>query len=140
MKQALFLLVLILALLESGRRTAGDAAMMAIAYGAMAQIALLMATTFLWLWFERTTPLALGMAWSWLAAALFAGWWWGLNLSGQALPVVHPQAITIMQAIGLVGALLHFSVIHRSFGFHGAGFLWPVFVSLVVSAVVYLLP
>jgi hypothetical protein len=45
-----------------------------------------------------------------------------------------------MQAIGLVGALLHFSVIHRSFGFHGAGFLWPVFVSLVVSAVVYLLP
>ena len=66
-------------------------------------------------------------------------WWWGLNLSGQALPVIHPQATSVILAIGFVGALLHFAVIHRSFGFHGAGFLWPVLVSLVVSGAVFLL-
>lgn len=139
MKQAVLLLAAILALLDFGRFGIGDTAMLAIAYGAIAQISLIMATTFLWLWFERATPLALGMAWSWLGAALLASWWWGLNLSGQALPVVHPRAISVMLAIGFVGALLHFAVIHRSFGFHGAGFLWPVFVSLVVSGAVYLL-
>lgn len=139
MKQAVLLLVAILALLDLGRIGIGDAAMLAIAYGAMAQIALFMATTFLWLWLERTTPLALGMAWSWLGAALFAGWWWGLDLAGKALPVAHPGAIVVMLAVGFVGALLHFAVIHRSFGFHGVGFLWPVLVSLLVSGAAFLM-
>jgi hypothetical protein len=139
MKQSLALLALVLAALHLGRIGLGQSAALVIGYGAMAVMALMMAATFLWLWRERTTPLALGMAWSWLGAGLFAGWWWGLNLAGAAPPPSHAQPVFVLLAIGLVGALLHFAVIHRSFGLHGAGFLWPVVLSLGLSGAVYAL-
>jgi len=36
--------------------------------------------------------------------------------------------------------VLHFSVIHRSFGWHGASFLWPVALSLAVGVLALALP
>jgi len=45
----------------------------------------------------------------------------------------------VLLALSLVGAVLHFAVIHRSFGRHGASFLWPVALALGLSTLIYLL-
>jgi hypothetical protein len=138
MKQAIGLMVLVIGALELGRALAGDGAILLIVYGAIALMALMIAATFLWLWFERATPLALGMAYSWAGAALFAGWWWVYTLSGGAPWAYLPQGSFLIQGLSLVGALLHFAVIHRSFGYHGVSFLWPVALALGLSTVVFL--
>ncbi len=39
----------------------------------------------------------------------------------------------------VTGALLHFSVIHRSFNWHGAAFVLPVLGAVALSSAVYLL-
>ncbi|OIP82994.1 MAG: hypothetical protein AUK37_08105 [Rhodobacterales bacterium CG2_30_65_12] len=134
MKQALVLIVVVIGALESGRAVLGDAVLMAVANGAMALMALMIAATFLWLWFERATPLALGMVYSWAGAALFIGGGWALALSGQAAWPAFAHVAVLVQGLYLVGALLHFAVIHRSFGFHGASFLWPMALALGLSA------
>lgn len=132
MKQAFGLLALIMAGLEAGRALAGAEAVVAVVSGALALMALMIAATFLWLWFERTTPLALGMAHSWLGAGLLAGlWWWGQRTgAGWTAPP------SLALALPAVGATLHFAVIHRSFGHHGPGFLWPMALALAISVLV----
>lgn len=138
MKQALALTVALLLVLETGRLTLGDGAVMFVAYGGMAIMALMIAATFLWLWAERTTPLALGMALSWLGAGLLAGWWWADARWHLASDVPTPHGIYAVLAIYLVGVVLHFAVIQRSFGKHGLGFLWPVAVAFGVAVLGYL--
>ncbi|GKY87516.1 hypothetical protein [Sinisalibacter aestuarii] len=136
MKQSVFLTALIWAALEAGRLVVGDGAVRLIAYGAIALMALMIAGTFLWLWRERATPLALGMAWAWLGAGVLAGWWWRASLIGQG---AAPEAgLHLVLAISLTGALLHFAVIQRSFGRHGASFLWPVALALALSGLAWL--
>jgi hypothetical protein len=105
MKQALGLLALILAGLEAGRVMAGQDAVLAVVSGALALMALMIAATFLWLWFERTTPLALGMAHSWLGAGLIAGlWWWALRAGGGA--GTPPPALALALALLLAQSRL----------------------------------
>lgn len=128
MKQAIGLLALVLAALGLIRAALGGEVALALATGAMALMALMIAGTFLWLWVVRATPLALGMAFSWLGWGLFAGWGWfngTAHADGAALAVL---------AFCFVGAVLHFSVIHRSFGRHGASFLWPVALAVALAA------
>ncbi|WP_188527295.1 hypothetical protein [Sinisalibacter lacisalsi] len=138
MKQAIGLLALILAALALVRAALGGEAALVLAAGAVALMALMIAGTFLWLYFERTTPLALGMAFSWLGWGLFAGWGWAASLAGA--PVWGGLAAGSLAVLGfcIVGAVLHFSVIHRSFGWHGASFLWPVALALALSGLVAL--
>jgi hypothetical protein len=120
MKQAIGLLALVLAALGLIRAALGGETALALATGAMALMALMIAGTFLWLWVVRATPLALGMAFSWLGWGLFAGWQW---FAGAAHA---PGGAIAVLGLCYVGAVLHFSVIHRSFGRHGVSFLWPV--------------
>jgi hypothetical protein len=63
-------------------------------------MAALIAATFLWLWWVRATPLALGMALSWSGVALVAA-------TDSALPL---PALPLLTA----GAILHFAVMRRS--------------------------
>lgn len=138
MKQAMALLALVIAGLHLGYRLAGYQAVSVVVYGAIALMAVMIAATFLWLWFERTTPLALGMAYSWSGIGLVSGWWWLFNLSGQPVWATDHPGLFAVLALYVVGAMLHFAVIHRSFGFHGASFLWPVAAALGLSVLAYL--
>jgi hypothetical protein len=63
-------------------------------------MAALIAATFLWLWWVRATPLALGMALSWSGVALVAA----------ADPVLPLPALPLLTS----GAILHFAVMRRS--------------------------
>jgi len=138
MKQALGLLGGVLGALALGGGVFGDRAILLVIAGAMALMALMIAATFLWLWFERTTPLALGMVFSWAGAAVFISWWWGGALMGGLGPG-WPSAIgALTQGLFLVGAVLHFAVIHRSFGLQGVAFLWPVAVAFALSGLAVL--
>lgn len=139
MKQALALVSLVFGALIVGWALAGNGAVLLVVYGALALMALMIAATFLWLYLERATPLALGMAYSWAGAGLFAGWWWIYNLAGQPAWAYQPVGAFLVLALTLVGAVLHFAVIHRSFGFHGVGFLWPVALALGLSSILYVL-
>ncbi len=134
MKQAVILLAFAVVMLEAGKYAAGLDAVVGITYGAIALMSLMISATFLWLWNERATPLALGMSFSWLGAGLVAGGVWTAGLTGADARVPGEDAALIALAVYIVGAVLHFSVIHRSFGRHGPGFLWPVLLALGVSA------
>ncbi len=138
MKQALLLLVALMALFQVGYQVLGYAVVYQIAYGAITLMALMIAATFLWLFVVRATPLALGMAYSWAGAGLVMGWWWIYNLSGQPVWLRESPVLFSLLPFYFVGAVLHFAVIHRSFGWHGAAFLWPVIGAVAVSAGVYL--
>ena len=137
MKQSIGLLALAIAALQFGRIAIGDAVVLAVAHGAMALMALMIAGTFLWLWLERATPLALGMAFSWLGAGVFGGWWWLAERAGAVAWVPGAGGVSALLSLCLVGAGLHFAVIHRSFGRHGASFLWPVLAAFAASALAY---
>ena len=134
MKQALMLLALAVGLLELGQILFGVETIRLVVYGAIAMMALMIAGTFLWLWVERATPLALGMVLSWTGGGVFAGWWWISELSGGAGWTEVPHGTVAVQALYLVGASLHFAVIQRSFGHHGVRFLVPIVGALCLAA------
>ncbi|MGH1369244.1 MAG: hypothetical protein ACRBCL_11575 [Maritimibacter sp.] len=139
MKQALAMLVLVIIALGTGYLVFGYEAMLMIAYGAISIMAMMISATFLWLWFERTTPLALGMAYSWAGTGLITGWWWWVKLMGSPAWVRGHPGIFGVLGLCFVGAVLHFAVIHRSFGYHGAIFVWPIAVAIGLSAWIYVI-
>lgn len=134
MKQALLLLALSLLALELGKAAAGYRAVVELAYGTVAIMSVMISATFLWLWRERATPLALGMSFSWMGAGAFAGGIWLVALFDMPLGLTGEDAVLGVLAIYMVGAFLHFAVINRSFGRHGQEYLWPVLAALAVSA------
>ncbi|SMR71184.1 hypothetical protein SAMN04488030_0811 [Aliiroseovarius halocynthiae] len=139
MKQASLLVAVLVLLLQCGYWLAGYQAIFQIGFGAITLMGLMIALTFLWLYLQRATPLALGMAYSWCGASLVLGWWWIYALLGA------PEAMTASAlhftplAVYLSGAVLHFSVIHRSFGWHGAAFLAPVLGAVMCSTAIYVI-
>ncbi len=139
MKQAFLLLVVLVALFQGGYLLFGYAAVYQVAYGAITLMALMIAATFLWLFVVRATPLALGMAYSWAGAGSVMGWWWFFNLSGQPDWLRMSPVLFAFLPFYFVGAVLHFAVIHRSFGLHGLAFLVPVLGAVGISAGIYLL-
>jgi len=86
-----------------------------VGYGAFALMAALISGTFLWLWFRRATPLALGMAFGWAGAASVIGWWWVYKLTGRAGWMEENPLLFGCLSLYFVGALLHLQVIGRSF-------------------------
>lgn len=139
MKQAFMLLVVLIALFVLGERAWGYRAVVEVAYGAITLMAGMIAATFLWLFVVRATPLALGMAYSWAGAGAVMGWWWFFNLSGQPDWLRASPVLFAFLPLYFVGAVLHFAVIHRSFGLHGLAFLVPVLGAVALSTGIYLL-
>jgi hypothetical protein len=101
MRQALWLLAAATTALALAVAALGPTATAAAGFAAVAAMAGLIAATFLWLWWVRATPLALGMALSWAGVALVAA------VSGPTLPLAALPLLT-------VGAVLHFAVMRRS--------------------------
>jgi hypothetical protein len=85
-----------------------------LAYGGLTLLAAGIGATFLWLWRERATPLALGMAFSWAGTASITAWWgWARGLGAADWMRGHP-ALFVCLALYMTGAILHFAVIGRS--------------------------
>jgi len=139
MKQAFTLLIVLIGVFHLGYQVVGYRAVYQVAYGAITLMALMIAATFLWLFIVRATPLALGMAYSWAGAGFVLGWWWVFNLSGQPDWLRESPILFTFLPFYFVGAVLHFSVIHRSFGLHGAAFLLPILGAIAISTGVFLL-
>lgn len=139
MKQASLLVAALGILLQLGYWVVGYQAIVQIGFGAITLMGLMIALTFLWLYLQRATPLALGMAYSWFGASLVLGWWWIYALLG-APDVMTASALHFTPlAVYLSGAVLHFSVIHRSFGLQGAAFLAPVLGAVMCSTAIYVI-
>lgn len=106
MKQALWLLgaaavaVLALVLWDGPSRT------VTAGYGALSASAGMISATFLWLFWVRATPLALGMVLSWAGVAAMAAALAGVG-TGPGLLALPPMA---------AGITLHFGVMRISMG------------------------
>ena len=86
-------------------------------YGAIALDAMVIAGTFGWLWHIRATPMALGMAVSWLGCAGLVGYWWVFNQIGRPpAPGLEKQALWPFLSLYLAGAVGHLRVIANAYG------------------------
>lgn len=139
MKQAFMLLLLLIGVFQLGYQVLGYQMVYQVAYGAITVMALMIAATFLWLFVVRATPLALGMAYSWAGAGFVLGWLWFFKFAGEPTLLHESPVLFAFLPLYFVGAVLHFAVIHRSFGLHGAAFLLPVAGAVALSAGIYLL-
>jgi hypothetical protein len=86
-------------------------------YAAIALDAIVIAVTFGWLWHIRATPMALGMAFSWLGCAGLVGYWWLFNQLGRAPAIgLEKQALWPFLGLYLAGAVAHLRVIAGACG------------------------
>ena len=139
MTHALCLVVVIGAALLTGYALFGYGATYQVAYGALTLMAAMISATFLWLWTRRATPLALGMSLSWAGTSSVLGWWWVFNLLGDPAGMVDSGMLFLFLSLYFVGAVLHFSVIQRSFGITTRLHPLPVVGAIAISAVLRLL-
>lgn len=138
MKQAMTLLLGVMALFALGCETLGYGQVQTLSYGLITFMALMISLTFLWLYLVRATPLALGMALSWAGSALTIGWWWLMRLLDQPAWGQENAILLMFLAFLVSGAVLHFAVIQSSFGLRGGAFLLPVGAAFWLAVVVML--
>ena len=133
MRQAIILLAATITAFLIGETVLGYGAIYEVAYGAITIMALMISGTFLWLWVERTTPLALGMAFSWADCASVLGWRWLFSAFGEPEAMQGHSALFLFLSLLFVGSILHFATIQRSLGLNGRAFLWPVVVAVAIA-------
>lgn len=116
MKQSLFLAAALLTAFLATEWLFGTGVAVALGFGAVTTITATNAASFLWLWWARTTPLALGMALSWMGQASISIWWY---VSG--LPTMSPwtgasdsSILFAILSIYIVGGGLHIVVVRQS--------------------------
>lgn len=114
MKQALWLFSGVLVAFWAVQSGLGFGAAARLAYASLTVLAAAIGATFLWLWRERATPLALGMAFSWLGAASIAAWWNHARGLENAEWMRGNPVLFVCLALYMTGAILHFAVISRS--------------------------
>lgn len=139
MKQALGLFIVVASGLFWADVWWGYQAAYEIGYGALSIMAVVIAGTFLWLWHVRATPLALGMAFSWIGAASVMGWWWIYNVLERPTVMIENEWLFVFLSAYFVGAGLHFSVVERSFGLRSWMFTIPIAASTAISAAIHIL-
>ena len=108
-----------------------------VGFAAMLTIAAVNSATFLWLWYVRATPLALGMALSWAGQAAITAWWLLGGMPGRPDWVALPEVIFVFLALYIVGGGLHVSVIQRSSESRATALVWPAIALVSVAAGVY---
>lgn len=109
-----------------------------IGYGAFSLLALVIAGTFLWLWVQRSTPLALGMAFGWGGAAGVMAWWWVFNVLSRPEWMQDNPFLFVFLSFSLVGAILHLDVIGRSFALSRLATFAPILAVTAISVFVAL--
>jgi hypothetical protein len=136
MMKPFLLLILMIALFELAAVVFGYALTYQVGYGAFSILALTISATFLWLWYQRSTPLALGMAIGWGGAAGVMAWWWVFNTLEQPEWMQGNPLLFVFLSLYLVGALLHLEVIGRSFNLSLPTTLAPIFGAFLFSILV----
>ena len=139
MTKPLCLLVALVGLFEICHVILGYDLVYAVGYGTFAVLALVISVTFLWLWTKRSTPLALGMAFSWFGAAGVMSWWWLFNVLDAPNWMQDSPVLFVFLSIYLVGAILHLEVIGRSFALTSRMAYAPVLIAAAVSVFAALL-
>ena len=116
MKQLLFLTVALLAAFLLTELVLGTDFAIALGFGAITTIAVTNAATFFWLWWARTTPLALGMAFSWFGQASISIWWFvsGIPQSSPWITAFDSKILFTVLSIYIVGGGLHVFVVRQS--------------------------
>ena len=136
MTQGLTLFVLVATAFMISHETIGWRLTYQIGYGAFCLMAAMISLTFLWLWARRATPLALGMSFGWAGASSVIGWWWVYNLMDRPETMAENEVLFLALSLYFVGAILHFSVIQRSFGLYRLAFLVPVAGAIAASVLI----
>lgn len=138
MKQAFGLFCVISGALIAIDLTFGFRTAYSISYGAISLMGLAISGTFLWLWYKRTTPLALGMSFSWAGASTVMGWWWLFAALERPASMFQNEVLLAFVSLYCVGAILHFSVIQSTLQLPRSAYALPVFGSLLVSLIIHL--
>ena len=139
MTQGLMLFLVVATAFMLSHRTLGWQVTYQVGYGAFCLMAAMISLTFLWLWARRATPLALGMSFGWAGASSVIGWWWVYNLMERPSEMAENEVLFLALSLYFVGAILHFSVIQRSFGLYRLVFLVPVAGAIGASLLIRLL-
>ena len=134
MKQALLLALVFWAAFYFTVEVLNFRLAMAIGFSAMALIAAVNCVTFLWLWYVRATPLALGMALSWAGQTAMSIWWFATGMPGQGSWLHQDPLIFLFLSIYMVGGLLHIAVIQNSAGSTRTAAIWPAMAVVAVIA------
>jgi len=134
MKQGLWLLAATSAAFLAVHAALGYSAAFGIGYGAITVMSALIALTFLWLWWERATPLALGMAMSWAGTASVMGWWWAFALAGRPEGMAGNGVLFLFLSLQISGAVLHFDVMQTSMGLRRRVFVLPIAAAFAAGA------
>ncbi len=137
MTNGLFMFAFLIGLFALARTGLDYRTLYQISYGAFSIMAAMISLTFLWLWANKQTPLALGMSYSWAGAASVMGWWWIFTVLGQPTQMDQSQLLFVFLSLYFVGAIMHFTVILDREHAPRAVMLIPVAASLVISILVH---
>ncbi|MEM7753411.1 MAG: hypothetical protein AAF230_08360 [Pseudomonadota bacterium] len=133
MTKPILLLGALIVAFEVGDYFLGYHVIYKIGYGAFSILALVIAGTFLWLWLQRSTPLALGMAFGWAGATGVMTWWWLYDVFSQPAWMQDNPFLFVFLSFSLVGAVLHLDVIGRSFALSRLATFAPIAAAAVIS-------
>lgn len=133
MKRALGFFVGLVLLFELAFQTLGYSSAYKVGYGVIAIMGVGISLTFLWLWWVRATPLALGMAFSWAGSGLVMGWWWSFNILGRPDAMRDNRMLFVFLSLYIVGALMHFRVIQQAMSLPRNVFWVPVGAATLIS-------
>ena len=120
-----------------GHLTLGYSPAYQVGYGAIAIMGWGISVTFLWLWWVRATPLALGMAFSWAGAACVMGWWWVYNLLDHPELMQQNPGLFVFLSLYIVGATMHFRVIEDALSWPRRAFWLPVAGAWLLSLAIW---
>ncbi|MEL7149422.1 MAG: hypothetical protein AAGK71_01745 [Pseudomonadota bacterium] len=139
MTKPILLLLVTIAVFELSNMILGYDLAYRVGYGAFVLLALVIAGTFLWLWKQRSTPLALGMVFSWAGASCVMAWWWLYSLLGAPVWMHDNPLLFVFLSVYLMGAALHLEVIGRSFALSRFATFAPIAGAVLISLVVSLM-
>ena len=137
MIRAIFIFAALVAVFILDYRTLGYTSAYQVGHGAATIMGLAISLTFLWLWWVRATPLALGMAFSWAGAACVLGWWWFFDLLEQPEFMAQSPGLFVFLSLYVAGAILHFRVIEETLAWPRQAFWVPILGALGLSTLIW---
>ena len=137
MKSTLLPLLLFVGIFVSINMEFGPDISFAVAYGMVAAMAFVISISFFWLWHQRATPLALGMALCKLGSALILAWYALYRVLNRSPVMIDHEVLKLFIGFYFVGAAHHFAVMQRTMRTSLTVFVLPVV--LTVALLVLLL-
>ncbi len=134
MRQALLLTAALTAAFLLAEEALGFQIAVALGFGTVTVIAAINALTFLWLWWARTTPLALGMTCSWLGQASLSIWWFFSMPPTVAEHLEGNIVVFLLLSLYVVGGALHIAVMQTSMELGRRILIWPILAVFAVAA------